>query len=102
MEIKITLSDYQVKCLLYEMADIEEYIQNWINVRAENAAQKLIEAETNRLLNDPNVSTMPASKEELVLNSPLQSAWLEYQEDCDTCTITETEQQALENQSTNE
>jgi hypothetical protein len=96
MEIKITLSDYQVKSLSYEMANIEEYLQNWINLRADNAAQKLIEAETNRLLNDPNVSTMPATKEELVMSSPLESAWLTYEEDCDTCGITETEENTVE------
>jgi hypothetical protein len=96
MEIKITLSDYQVKCLSYEMANIDEYLQNWINVRADNAAQKLIEAETNRLINDPNVSTMPATKEELVMSSPLESAWLTYEGDCGACDITETEQNITE------
>lgn len=89
MELKITLSDYQVRCLSYEMADIQEYLQNWINVRSEAAAQKLIEAETNRLLNDPTVSTMPASKEELVLGSPLKNMWSS-EEDCEDCTFPET------------
>lgn len=85
MEIKITLTDYQVRCLSYDMANIEEYIQNWINVRSDNAAQKLIEAETVRLFNDPSISTMPATKEELVMNSPLKSAWND--EDCEDCGI---------------
>ena len=102
MEIKITLTDYQVKCLSYEIADMEEYLQNWINFRAENAAQKLVESETARLLNDPTVSTMPATNEELVMNSPLKSAWLAYEEDCDGCSITQTEQESLDNQDSSE
>lgn len=72
------------------MADIHEYLQNWINVRAESAAQKLVEAETSRLLNDPSISTMPASKEELVMNSPLKNVWDPYEEDCEDCTFPET------------
>lgn len=96
MEIKITLTDYQVRCLSYEIADIEEYLQNWINFRVENAALKLVEAETQRLLNDPSVSTMPASKEELVLNSPLKNAWAG--EDCDDCGIDSVNQTITENE----
>lgn len=96
MEIKITLTDYQVRCLSYEIADIEEYLQNWINFRAENAAQKLVESETARLLNDPTVTTMPATKEELVMNSPLKSAWLAYEEDCEGCSFPVTDNQTTD------
>ena len=43
MDITITLTDTQVKSAEVEMADIQEWIQNAINVRADIAKKAILE-----------------------------------------------------------
>ena len=43
MDITITLTDTQVKSAEVEMADIQDWLENAINVRADLAQKKIIE-----------------------------------------------------------
>lgn len=70
MEFTITLDEVQVKALSYVMADPEEWTRNAINERARIAADELVAKETARLLADPEVDQIPASRDEIIMGAP--------------------------------
>jgi hypothetical protein len=94
MEITITISDVQKRALEHVMYDIQQWMQEAIEFRARIAAEELLQEETQRLIKDPNVKTIPANKDEIILNSLIETAKqrtirLE-SEDCESCTTSET------------
>jgi hypothetical protein len=74
MEIKVIISDVQQRALEHVMFDIQEWLQNAIDFRADAAIDELLKLETERLINDPTVKAIPASKDEIILNSPIETA----------------------------
>jgi len=70
MEFTITLDEVQIKALSYVMADPEEWTRNAISERARIAADELVASETARLLADPDVTSIPATREEIIMGAP--------------------------------
>lgn len=69
MKIEIELSDVEVAALKHAMTDPQEWTENAIRERARLAMQQVVEAETQRMIADPNVTTIPATAEEIVINA---------------------------------
>lgn len=63
----ITLSDVELVALTYVMADPQEWTQNAISERARIASEELVARETMRMLADPNITTIPATADEIVM-----------------------------------
>ena len=74
MEISVIVNDVQKRALDHVMYDIQDWLQNAIDFRSEAAIEELLKLEMERLINDPNTSSIPASKEEIILNSPIETA----------------------------
>lgn len=75
MEFTITLDEIEVKALSYVMADPEEWTRNAISERARRAGDEIVAQETARLLADPNIDQIPASRDELIMNAPPPDVW---------------------------
>lgn len=73
-EITITITDAEMKALEYVAVDPVEWITNFTKVRAAAAMQEIYEVEMDRLMADPDVKTIPASKVLVVAQADLPSA----------------------------
>jgi len=67
MKFEIELTDVEVKALRFVMADPEQWTENAIKERARIAIDEIVQAETMRMLNDPSITVIPSSKEEIVM-----------------------------------
>lgn len=74
VEIKINLSDAELKALAYVAVDPQEWIQNAASARSASAMEELFQDELKRMLQDPTVKNIPADREAVVLASNLPSA----------------------------
>lgn len=70
----ITITEVEQKALAYIAIDPQEWIENLVKVRAAAAIQEIYDLEVARMLNDPNVQSIPADKETVVLSANVQSA----------------------------
>jgi len=71
MKFEIELTDVEVKALSFVMADPQDWTENAIKERARIAIDEIVQAETMRMLNDPTISVIPSSKEEIVMAAEL-------------------------------
>jgi len=92
MEITVIINDVQKRALEHTMYDIQDWLQNAIDVRSESAIEELLKVETERLINDPYIQSIPANKNEIILNSPIETAKArtirvekEYAAGCNVC-----------------
>lgn len=67
MKFEVELSDVEVKALQFVMADPQEWTQNAISERARIAMNEIVANETARMIADPKFTSIPASKEEIVM-----------------------------------
>lgn len=74
MEIIINLTDSEYKALSYVAVDPQEWIQNAASARANAAMQEIFQIETLKAISDPNVKSIPADIDSVVLASDLPSA----------------------------
>lgn len=74
VDYTITLTEAEEKALAYVAVDPAEWIENLVKVRASAAIQEIYDMEIARMLADPNVESIPADKETVVLNANVQSA----------------------------
>lgn len=65
----ITLSDVEVTALTHVMADPQEWTQNAISNRARIAGEEIVASETARMIADPNITTIPATAEEIIMQA---------------------------------
>lgn len=73
MDITITLSDEEVKCLENDLLDIEEWVQNAVKGKVSSCKQRMICEWTSRLMNDKDVSSIPTDEGhliDLIVNRP--------------------------------
>lgn len=69
MKIEIELSEVEVAALKHTMTDPQEWTENAIRERARIAMQQVIETETQRMIADPEITQIPATAEEIVINA---------------------------------
>jgi hypothetical protein len=74
VNIMVTISDEEMRALAYVALDPQEWIENFVKNRAAAAMQEIYEIEIARMLADPTITTMPASKEAVIAAANIKSA----------------------------
>jgi hypothetical protein len=70
----IELTDAELKALAYVALDPEEWINNAVSERCRLAMDEIFQAETQRMLADPDVTEIPADRDTVVLAADIMSA----------------------------
>ncbi len=73
-QITFELTDTEAMVLAHIALDPLDYIDNLATWRARLAMDEIVAIEMERMLADPNTATIPATKEEIVMNANLQTA----------------------------
>ena len=71
MELIVEVTDLQMKMLETMFVDPQLHLKELVDHFLYRAEQDIVETEMKRLLSDPNVSVMPATREELLANAPM-------------------------------
>lgn len=74
MEIIITLTEAETKALSHVAFDPQEWAENAVKERARIAMEEIFQAEAQRMLADPTVTSIPADREAVVLAADIKSA----------------------------
>ena len=67
VEEGIELSDIDVLSLRHDLINFEEWIRDAVKGKIAACQSRLIDEWTPKLLDDPNIEVLPASKDELIL-----------------------------------
>ena len=70
----VTLTDAELKALAFVAADPQEWIDNAVHNRCRIAIDEIYQMEIERMTNDPDITSIPADKETVVLAAEIQSA----------------------------
>jgi hypothetical protein len=70
----VTLTDAEDKALRYVALDPQDWIDNAVHNRCRQAIDQIYAEEVERMTNDPEVDSIPANKEQVVLAAEIQSA----------------------------
>ena len=70
----ITLTDAEDKALRYVAFDPQDWIDNAVHNRCRQAVDQIYQEEVERMTNDPDITSIPANKEQVVLDADIQSA----------------------------
>lgn len=65
----ITITDAEAAALAHVMADPQQWTQNAISERARIATDEIVQREIARMVADPNVTEIPATAAEIVINA---------------------------------
>ncbi len=68
----VSVTDAQKKALEYNMISIQDWIENFVNARAETAIDEIVSVEIQRKL--AAGETISGTKEEIVMAADIQSA----------------------------
>ena len=74
MNITITLTAAQEKGLAYVALSPQEWAENAVHNRCRQAMDEIYEAEVTRMTADPDITTIPADKDAVVLAANVQTA----------------------------
>ncbi len=64
----IELTDVEDKAFQYVAYSVKDWISNAAQNRARQAIDELYKQETDRMLKDPNIKSIPADKDEVIVN----------------------------------
>jgi len=70
----IALTDAEDKALRYVAFDPQDWIDNAVHNRCRQAIDQIYQEEVERMTNDPEVDSIPANKEQVILAAEIQSA----------------------------
>lgn len=73
MDITITLTDAQAKALAYVALSPQEWAENSIHLRADQAIDEIYNMEVARMTADPDIDTIPANKNSVVMSADVES-----------------------------
>jgi hypothetical protein len=73
-QITFELTDIEAMVLAHIALDPLDYIDNLATWQARLAMYEVVEAETARMIADPNTTSIPATREEIIANANLQPA----------------------------
>lgn len=68
MELSVTITEDEYKAIADHVISVEEWLQTAISEKAANCISRIIPRETERLINDPNVDNIPATKDALLFS----------------------------------
>jgi hypothetical protein len=74
MKIVVTLTDAEAKALAWATPDPEAWIVYAAKERCRVAMEEIFQIESQRMLSDPAITSIPADREVVVLASELPSA----------------------------
>ena len=74
VDVTVTITDDEMRALAYVAVDPVDWITNLVKTRAAAAEQEIYESEVARMMADPNITTMPATREEVIRNADIKSA----------------------------
>ncbi len=66
MKLTVQISEDEYKAIADHIINVEEWLQEAISGKAANCISRIIPQETERLINDPNVDQIPATREALL------------------------------------
>lgn len=70
----ITLTDAELKALAFVADDPQDWMDNAIHERCRLAMEQIFTAEVARMVADPSTTSIPADREQVVLDADIQSA----------------------------
>lgn len=70
----ITLTDAELKALAFIAYDPQSWIDNVVHERCRIAIEEIFVAEVARMDADPTITSIPADREQVVLDADIQSA----------------------------
>jgi len=70
----IELTDAENKAMEYVAFDVQDWAENALKNRARQAIDEIYKDEVERMTNDPEVTSIPADKEAVVLSADVKSA----------------------------
>ena len=71
---RITLTDAELKALAFVAYDPQEWIDNAVKSRCQDAIEEIFKQEVARMLADPNTTSIPADREAVVLAADIKTA----------------------------
>lgn len=70
----ITLTDAELKALAFIAYDPQDWIDNVVHERCRIAMEEIFTQEVARMVADPTTTSIPADREQVVLDADIQSA----------------------------
>jgi hypothetical protein len=70
----VTITDAELKALAYSVLDPQDWIDNAVHERCRIAMEEIFTAEVARMVADPTTTSIPADREQIVLDADIQSA----------------------------
>jgi len=70
----VTLTDAELKALAYIAYNPQDWINNVVHERCRIAMEEIFTAEVARMVADPTTTSIPANREQVVLNANITSA----------------------------
>ena len=77
----ITLTDAETKGMEYVAFSVQDWAENALKTRAKIAVDEIYKAEVARMTADPDITTIPADKNAVVLASALKSVATKHAEE---------------------
>ena len=69
----IELTESEDKALKYVAYDAQEWIENAVKNRARQAIDTIYSFEVERMTDDPNITVIPADKDQVVMDADIKS-----------------------------
>ena len=70
----VSLTDAQKKAMEYITVSVQDWIDNAVTDRARIAKNEIYANEVARMTADPNITTIPADKDKVILDADIKSA----------------------------
>jgi len=70
----IELNDAEVKALEYVVFSVQDWADNALKNRARLATDEIYDSEVARMTADPSITSIPADKDQVVLDADIKSA----------------------------
>ena len=70
----ITLTDSEVKAMEYVALSVQDWADNALHNRARQAIDEIYNSEVARMTADPDITSIPADKDAVVLAADIKSA----------------------------
>jgi len=66
MNITVSLTDEEVKCLENDLMDVQKWVEDLVKNKVESCKKRMVDEWVPKLLQDPEVTVISASESELV------------------------------------
>lgn len=70
----VSLTDAQKKAMEYITVSVQDWIDNAVDNRARVSTDEIYNLEVARMTADPSITTIPADKDQVVLDADIKSA----------------------------